>query len=586
MLAPLSGKLKMKMMLDQAKSQADEQRKQEKHDLTLDAQAKKANLGFQFATRDQIIKEKAKTRDLGLAPSPVPPLNPIPEMEEEYDQPTNPEAGPSDVVPAMLAEGEAVIPAKAAQDPENKAVIASLVNEGRQGFAKGTVSVPKPGKNRTGIVEYDNLLPTIPIVGVRRKLKGYAAGSVDIGDERENYMALARTLGRVSADKEPESFAIIAKELQDQAGVVNNGRVTPVVDVNAIPRAQADYDEIVREMSRNKSPDAQAILQGELDKAKKTLAMKSPLYDVQVASPDSFTGVNPDSPNKNLRAQGTNAILQPNGTVTTTNTSINGATAQGIPPIQTLDQFNDWKRSRHPGYVDPPQIDALAGMPRNEAGLAGAELQPVPQPELTDPVAINAHLGFVGNEFSDRIGLEADTQKAAVASGEKTTEEATSFMQDFLSGIFGKDGIINSKTLSRFALLGAGGLMTGGSVNGSLKYAALDSLKQYDSGNQARAASAAEQSKNTRELGESRQAQYNTALATTEVTPEVKRKAIETTKLSSSLLLTLRLNPLRKTSLSMRWVTLVTPLSLSLFIMEIVTSSHQTGNSLHLNSQY
>ena len=46
--------------------------------------------------------------------------------------PTNPEAGPSDTVPAMLTPGEAVIPREAAQDPRLKPVVKQLINHGRQ----------------------------------------------------------------------------------------------------------------------------------------------------------------------------------------------------------------------------------------------------------------------------------------------------------------------------------------------------------------------------------------------------------------------------------------------------------------------
>jgi hypothetical protein len=54
-------------------------------------------------------------------------------LQEEVPmaRPTNPEAGPSDTVPAMLTPGEAVIPAPAAQNPENKKQIAEMLNEGR-----------------------------------------------------------------------------------------------------------------------------------------------------------------------------------------------------------------------------------------------------------------------------------------------------------------------------------------------------------------------------------------------------------------------------------------------------------------------
>ena len=45
---------------------------------------------------------------------------------------TNPEAGPSDTVPAMLTPGEAVIPASVAMDPDFQPMIEEMVNEGRE----------------------------------------------------------------------------------------------------------------------------------------------------------------------------------------------------------------------------------------------------------------------------------------------------------------------------------------------------------------------------------------------------------------------------------------------------------------------
>ena len=58
--------------------------------------------------------------------------------------PTNPEAGPSDTVPAMLTPGEAVIPREAAQHPDNKPIIAAMIDQGRemQKFGQGTYEVP------------------------------------------------------------------------------------------------------------------------------------------------------------------------------------------------------------------------------------------------------------------------------------------------------------------------------------------------------------------------------------------------------------------------------------------------------------
>ena len=52
-------------------------------------------------------------------------------MKNKMPIPMNPEAGPSDTVPALLTPGEAVIPAPAAQNPANKPIIDAMVNEGR-----------------------------------------------------------------------------------------------------------------------------------------------------------------------------------------------------------------------------------------------------------------------------------------------------------------------------------------------------------------------------------------------------------------------------------------------------------------------
>jgi hypothetical protein len=72
----------------------------------------------------------------------------------DYRKLTNPEAGPSDTVPAMLTPGEAVIPAPAAQNPDNAPVIREMIAEGRMknriaeanseklGFEGGTMDVP------------------------------------------------------------------------------------------------------------------------------------------------------------------------------------------------------------------------------------------------------------------------------------------------------------------------------------------------------------------------------------------------------------------------------------------------------------
>ena len=80
-------------------------------------------------------------------------------------QPTNPEAGPSDTVPAMLTPGEAVIPREAAQNPKNKPIIDKLIAEGRH--------VQKFGSGTHGVRGY--------AVGAHH-VQGYVAGTQNVAD--------------------------------------------------------------------------------------------------------------------------------------------------------------------------------------------------------------------------------------------------------------------------------------------------------------------------------------------------------------------------------------------------------------------
>jgi len=83
--------------------------------------------------KDQAHNQKMKqSEEKHFQKMDVPPM---------MGMPMNPEAGPSDKVPAMLTAGEAVIPKKAAQNPKNKPLIKAMVREGRSDV---NMSVPMP----------------------------------------------------------------------------------------------------------------------------------------------------------------------------------------------------------------------------------------------------------------------------------------------------------------------------------------------------------------------------------------------------------------------------------------------------------
>jgi len=169
-MGPLSAKLSHGLQLNQAKVVLDNKRKEEMHKLKLQAQAQKE----QQAMRQKEELHQAKLSDMGGGGGA--PLG-KPEMPLE-GTPTNPEAGKKDTIPVFLAKDEAVIPAESATLPENKQIIAALVQQGRdmQGYSKGTTSV----KPIAGRLQNENLLPLIPKIGKGKRMRGYQYGTTSI----------------------------------------------------------------------------------------------------------------------------------------------------------------------------------------------------------------------------------------------------------------------------------------------------------------------------------------------------------------------------------------------------------------------
>jgi len=119
-------------------------------------------------------------------------------------KPMNPEAGPSDKIPALLTAGEAVIPKKAAQNPQNKPLIKAMVREGRSDV---NMSVPMPKGFMCGST------------GV----KGYAQGTEEVTyDEMGNVINYTQPEVPVVTAEEPQ----VTQTLSPQETVVE---VPPVV---------------------------------------------------------------------------------------------------------------------------------------------------------------------------------------------------------------------------------------------------------------------------------------------------------------------------------------------------------------------
>jgi len=136
-------------------------------------------------------------------------------------------------------------------------------------------------------------------------------------------------------------------------------------------------------------------------------------------------------------------------------------------------------------------------------------------------VAFNKLGIFSGNVYPE-VQASLDRIKA-MPIGEKEKE---GMLSGVLSSLFGKSGLFGDKELIRFALLAAGGMLTGGSVGGSLKYAGVNTLQYADKNQATKQAALAEAAKNQRELSESLQKEFRTLLAGN-IPADVKSKALK-----------------------------------------------------------
>lgn len=179
------------------------------------------------------------------------------------------------------------------------------------------------------------------------------------------------------------------------------------------------------------------------------IAGKPSPYDVKVVSPNWFTGENPDSPNAAMRAQGSFPV-EVNGKVVDANAVAPKAAA--VPPV--------------------------AGAPQqSEAGVPPAK-----------PVDVN-----FGPQQEGKLSQFAQENQQYIAKAQAEAAkiadpvEKKSFLENALSSLFGKTGLFNEQELMRFAIVGAGGMLTGGSIGGSLRFAAKDVLNTSDARRSAEA---------------------------------------------------------------------------------------------------
>ena len=438
-MGPLSGKqhreyLKFaaKERREDVKAELEESRKQELHEIKLQEAAQKANQALvhkedtHAAKMEELGGPLSKRSKIKVEPIAVPPVNNG--------------IAPSDTVPAMLTPGEAVIPAPAAQDPKNKPIIKQMVEEGRQGYATGTIKVK------------DNL-PSIPIVGPKRRgVKGYADGTeeVDPYDVRFSRMPV---IGIPSTNNEIIPNPAFMGKVPTEAAMRQAVKNTPADDAfyaNIKENPERDKAEIIKELAKAKPGSIpHQVLTAELAK------YNGIIPQVQ-KSPWGETGGGAATGNPIITRKAATAVTK----IPTPSNVSSGKVVDMIPPLP-------------PTGAGAGRGNSQAGDPEEIAKINEQVTAVVGPPTPMDADKAIADFSYANRQYiTDKV--------TAINNLDKPAEVKKTMMESFLSDLYGDKGIFNRKDLVRFAAVAAGGLITGGSINGSLRYAARDTLANSD----------------------------------------------------------------------------------------------------------
>ena len=363
------------------------------------------------------------------------------------------------------------------------------------GYARGTTSVPMLTTN-----DQLPLAKKLPLVGSHRRTRGFAdgttgvnagditgivgynGGTAGVGFDEE---ALKREIARAEAAKAsvtnwgplenpitPMSTPDEAKAEQIatlQAELKNRGKTSSDPEGERA-RAISDLESLQREIARPQpNKEAKDILTAELVKAQARVK-GLPSKPAEKSLPGFVDWVK----------QGLGVKTAPEGK------SLGGAfdwIAEGlggkkeIPKVESSDKSSDI-----PPYVPDPKNSTRAATDSPFKGAYGVPADqdpgdsnrvPLPPEEIS---RINVGTAEVARTHAAEIADAATKIKDSSAP----PKAKQSMMEDFLDSIFGNKGLFNWKDLARFIVIGAGGLLTGGTVNGSLRYAARDTLASAD----------------------------------------------------------------------------------------------------------
>lgn len=621
----MAGPLSVKMQNEKEKAILDGQQKI----IKLLNDQRRAEEMHKLKVAEKVELAKQKGADISSAvpkgKAPVAPLG----------KPSNPEAGPSDTIPAMLSPGEAVIPAPAAQLPENKGIIKSLVEQGRA-LAEGVIPALTGnsgglGKAKEALSGRDRVIDSAA---------GYQSGTTNVElppmgkiEKRSIWEALTK---KKEPKKEAHSGGMLGSA---KSALANRGKqleekekealgyqagTTAVPFLEGVNSPLTEKEVMMRESGGNptaRNPNSSATgLYQMIGRARKDVESRRPDLRgsdfnnpmVQAQYRDTYKGIlserlssrgiepNDDLINKAwvVGDEGLAKIMANPGKtldevlgskVTSINPNLKGKTVEEF--LSDKDPYTRKKVTADTNAPDQSAAEtarlAAPPIPRSTNGfgaISGAgtvmqmqnlmqitdnpkaspesradankrikELVPVIQGNFSDArfeasrptVPPKAPDGFVPPKPTSvppkaAVGPDEDAMRlpASVASKAEVIDRTLSdpvvmqqlselqktpppegkdpknWLAEGLSKIFGPTGMFNGDDLIRFSILAAGGMLTGGSVGGSLRFAGLSTIKQSDERKQLEAVAKAktaeqmrayqvEQAKDVRERNQS-----------------------------------------------------------------------------------
>lgn len=461
----------------------------------------------------------------------------------------NPEAGPSDTIPAMLTPGEAVIPASVAQDSAYKPVIEALVNEGRmrnrqpggvKGFADGTLGDDDVMRYESG----GNPLAKNPKSSATGLYQMIGAARKDVEAFRPDLKGKDFSDPKVQAEYRDTYKGILSTRLQ-QSGIEPNE--------DNINKAWVVGAGGLKKIASNPDVPLSATLGEGVTKINPNLQGKTGAKFLSDPNPYSRKGVSPvptsEAPSSVVpkpavhRRGGTSGYMrdlaqsQKNPVY---EAELAKMAAEGSPEDQSIAKAEMARLQR---AVSVPPIQTPDGaIPKVKASV------PEPSPKTPDGFsmtpAVEKKAEVTPTEVAKAPQLEA-TMAAPEVKIQLTQLQQTKppegadpkdWLAKGLAKIFGPTGMFNDEDLIRFSLLAAGGMLTGGSTGGSLRYAGLHTLKQSDERRQAQAAAAAKQAeiirqgqveaaKDVRERNQSLENTYHDKLD--KASPEARTRALK-----------------------------------------------------------